>query len=305
MNGDELAVIVGGTGRLGRLVAALLVAEGRPVRVVGRSIPREPVPDTDFVAADVRRPETLAPALAGAAVVVSAVHGMDPAAGESPASVDRAGNSHLIRAAHTAGARVVLMSVLGASLDHPMELFRMKAEAERQLRATSDDWTIVRASAFAELYADLLAQTAAKSGVPRVFGRGRNPINFVAVHDVARAVARAVTDPGLRGRVIEVGGPENLTMDQLAARVAPNAHAPGHVPRAALRVISVAAAPFRPGLARIARQALLMDRLDLSFDATPSLAAHPWLTATRIAGRDPSVGPAGTDPGHRRMSRPV
>jgi NADH dehydrogenase len=251
---------------------------------VGRSSPAAAVPDAEFAAADVRRSETLTPVLMGAAVVVSAMHGMDPAAGESPASVDRDGNTNLIRASKDAGARLVLMSLIGATPDHPMELFRMKAEAERELRATSNDWRIVRASAFAELYADLLAQTAAKSGLPRIFGRGANPINFVSVHDVASAVAHAVNDPDLRGHVIDVGGPENLTMDQLAARVCGTTHAPGHIPRGALRMMSVVAMPFRPALARLAKQALMMDEIDLTFDPAPSLAAYPWLTSTRISG---------------------
>lgn len=51
--------------------------------------------------------------------VISAVHGF---AG-SPAAVDRAGNEHLMDAAARAGAAFVLLSV-GASAQHPMELFR-------------------------------------------------------------------------------------------------------------------------------------------------------------------------------------
>lgn len=52
--------------------------------------------------------------------VISAVHGF---AG-SPAAVDRAGNEHLMDAAARAGAAFVLLSVVGASAQHPMELFR-------------------------------------------------------------------------------------------------------------------------------------------------------------------------------------
>ena len=51
---------------------------------------------------------------------------------------------------------------------------------------------------------------------PQVFGDGDNPINFVSVEDVAVAVARAATDATLRGQVIEVGGPDDLTLNELA-----------------------------------------------------------------------------------------
>ena len=284
-----MIAVVGGTGRLGRLVAERLVAAGEPVRVIARSEPGDPVPSARFVAADVRDLGTLAPAIAGADVVVSAVHGMDPSSGQSPRAVDRDGNLNLIRAARGVGAHLVLVSVIGATPDHRMELHRMKGEAEQALRAGPADWTVVRAAAFAELWADVLRQAGGSSGVPRVFGRGTNPINFVSVHDVAAAVSRAATDPSLRGAVIEVGGPENLTMTEFASRLTPDRRPPGHVPRAALQAMALVAAPIWPARARLARQALAMDVTDLAFDPGASRAAYPWLPCTAVEA--PILGP--------------
>ena len=272
-----MIVVVGGTGRLGRLVAERILREGKPVRVVARHPDRDarPLPGADVVSADVRDARTLAAPLAGADVVVSAVHGLDPAAGQSPAAVDRDGNANLIGAAVDAGAAVVLVSVVGAGPDSPLEIARMKWAAEEQLRASGAPWTIVRATAFHELWTELLRTTVRRSGVPTVFGRGTNPVNFVSVQQVAVAVARAATDPSLRGEVIEVGGPENLTLTELATRV--SGSPPRHVPRAVLRAVSVLAAPVRPAQARLVRQALAMDAAPLTFDAGPSLAQYPWL----------------------------
>ncbi len=281
-----MITIVGGTGRLGRLVAARLVSEAQAVRVVGRSAPATPVPGAEFVAADVREPSTLTAALAGSDVVVSAMHGMDPAAGESPAGVDRDGNRALAAAARSAGADIVLVSVVGAAEDHPIELFRMKAAAESALRAgsseASPDWTIVRASAFAEMWLDLFRSTAGASGVPKVMGRGRNDINFVSVEDVAVAVSRAATDSSLRGRVIEVAG-DNLSQTELATLVtAPGKH-PVHIPTAVVWGIGNLLRPIRPSLARIARQTLAMERVPLSTDPAQGHGEHPWLPRTPIA----------------------
>ncbi len=64
---------------------------------------------------DVRDPATLDAAVDGAEVVVSAVHGFAGPGRVTPASVDRAGNAHLVDAARRAGADVVLLSVVGAS----------------------------------------------------------------------------------------------------------------------------------------------------------------------------------------------
>ena len=128
-----------------------------------------------------------------------------------PRRVDRDGNANLVRAAVEAGAAVVLVSIVGAGPDSPLEIARMKWAAEEQLRASGVPWTVVRATAFLELWTELLQSTAARSGVPTVFGRGTNPVNFIPVQQVALAVARAATDPSLGGRVVEVGGPEKLT----------------------------------------------------------------------------------------------
>ena len=74
--------------------------------------------------------------MVGVATVVSAVQGFAGPGRVTPESVDRAGNVHLIDAAEAAGADVVLMSVVGASADSPMELFRAKYAAEQHLRAS-------------------------------------------------------------------------------------------------------------------------------------------------------------------------
>ncbi|GGM83563.1 nucleotide-diphosphate-sugar epimerase [Terrabacter tumescens] len=281
-----MITVVGGTGRLGRLVIARLVAQGLPVRAAGRSAPVTPVPGAEFVAADVRDPASLPPALAGSRVVVSAVHGMDPAAGESPATVDRNGNRNLVRAARETGADIVLVSIVGARDDHPIELFRMKAAAEAALveeaAAYGLGWTIVRATAFADMWLDLFRSTAGRSGVPKVLGRGRNPVNFVAVDDVAVAVARACTDPSLHGQVVEVAG-EDLTETALAGLVTRPGRRPAHIPTPVVWAVGNVLRPVRPGLARVARQALLMERVPMRADPVPGHQQHPWLPLTPVS----------------------
>ena len=285
-----MILVAGGTGRLGRLVVRRLVDEGRSVRV----LTRDPSAATDrahsgveLVTGDVRDPASLGAALSGALTVVSAVHGLVGSGGDTPASVDRDGNRNLIDAAAAASppAEVILVSTVGASPDHPMELFRMKWAAEEQLRASGLSWTIVRSNAFVETWVELLRETAGTKGRPRVFGRGDNPINFVMVLDVADAVAHATVHPEVRDQVIEVGGPDNLTLNQLARLVQGSLGSRGalhHVPRPALRAIGAIARPFNPTMARLARASLVMDTRDLSFNAEASSREYPWLSCTPI-----------------------
>ena len=283
-----MILVAGGTGRLGTALVTRLAGRGLPVRVLTRDPARAAHLSAERVqvmTGDVRESASLAPAVRGAGVVVSAVHGFAGPGGVSPATVDRQGNINLIDAAREAGAEVVLMSVVGAAADSPMELFRMKHAAEQHLRASGAGWTIVRATAFLELWIDLLSQTAARSGRPVVFGRGTNPINFVSVTDVAALAEQAVTDPAARGRILEIGGPGNLTLNQLATAVqaaAGRTSAPRHVPPAVLRLIASTLGPVKPELGRQVRAALIMDQTDLTHDATAIHQAYPGIPCTPL-----------------------
>jgi len=285
-----MILVAGGTGRLGRLVVRRVVDDGRSVRVLTRdpsALSDLANSGVELVTGDIRDPASLGSALSGVATVVSVVHGLVGSGGVTPASVDRDGNRNLIDAAAAASppAEVILVSTVGAGPDHPMELFRMKWAAEEHLRGSGLAWTIVRSSAFAETWIELLRQTAGTSGRPRVFGNGNNPINFVCVQDVADAVVRATLDPALRGHVIEVGGPGNLTLNQLArlVQVSTGASKPlRHVPRPALRAMGIVARPFNATMARLARASLAMDTCDLTFDPEASIRAYPWLSCSPI-----------------------
>ena len=268
-----MILVAGGTGRLGSLVVARLAARGLDVRVLTRDPARAGHLDdsaTEIVEGDVRDRANVDAAMRGITTVVSAVQGFAGPGRVTPASVDRDGNANLVDSATSAGANVVLMSVVGAAPDHAMELFRAKYAAEDYLRASGTPWTIVRATAYLELWADIMNK-------PLVFGRGDNPINFVSVQDVAAVVERAVTDVSLRGMTLEVGGPQNLTFNELAALLRDLRNRPSktrHVPRGMLRVL----APLH----RQPRAALTMDTTDMTFDAISARSAFADLPITDI-----------------------
>ncbi len=284
-----MILIAGGSGVLGSELVRRLLTRGLSVRVLTRDPRRVPVRSgerLEVVVGDMRVQASLAAAVQGATTVVSAVHGFAGPGGVSPSSVDRDGNANLVTAAASTGAAIVLMSVVGASADSPMELFRMKHAAERCLLASGIPATIVRATAFIETWVALLRLTAARSGRPLIFGRGDNPINFVSAIDVAALVERAITDPSTRGRTLEIGGPEDLTLNELAAavqRAAGRTKSPRNVRRAMLHIMAAAMRPIRPDLARQARAALVLDTTAMSFDASATRLAFPDLPTTTLA----------------------
>jgi uncharacterized protein YbjT (DUF2867 family) len=282
-------LIAGGTGILGTRVVRLLTARGMAVRVLTRDPARARHFAGDRVAivpGDVREPETLVGALAGAETVISAIHGFSGMGGDNPQTVDGAGNANLIRAARAAGVKhFILISVQGAAPDHPMELFRMKHRAEQEVRASGLTWTIIRPTASMQTWATLIGEPLVKTGKTRIFGRGTNPINFVSADDVAAFVALAVTDPTMRGEVIEVGGPENLTMEEVARtfeRESGKAGKVSRVPLPMMRVMAVVLRPVKPTMARQIQAGVVMDTRDMSFDPAETMRRYPSVAPTRL-----------------------
>lgn len=266
-----MILVAGGTGTLGAALVPRLVERNLPVRVLTRA--GEAPAGVEAVTGDIRMPADAARAVEGAQTVVSAVTGFGPARGQTSRSVDLEGNRTLFAAAREAGVEhVVLLSVHTAAPDHPIELFRMKFAAEQELRGSGLAWTIVRPTAYLETWKMVLCDPLVQKGKTQVFGRGENPINFVSVQDVAAAVERAVVDPERRGQVLEVAGPENLTMNELVERYRQDPGRAGtvtHVPRAAMRVASVGLRAVNPAMAELVGAALVMDTTDMTAEPHP------------------------------------
>lgn len=283
-----MILLAGGTGTLGTEVTRLLTARGLDLRVLTRDPARAThLGDAvEIVTGDVRDADAVRRAVSGASTVISAVHGFAGPGNVSPESVDRQGNHTLIRAAAASGVdHFILMSIHGATPDHPMELFRMKALAERELRESSLSWTILRPTAYMETWARLIAEPLVRSGRTRVFGSGRNPINFVSAHDVARFVDLAVVDPNLRGEVLEIGGPDNLTMRQVAKTAESVIGTSGKVsavPLPMMHVMATMLKPLKPAIARQIRAGIAMDTTDMSFDALPVRTRYPAIPVTSL-----------------------
>lgn len=283
-----MILVVGGTGRLGREVVHRLSTACEGVRVLARRSAPSPS-RVEVVTGDVRDPGACARAVRGVRTVVSAMHGF----AEDPRGIDLRGNENLIAAATEADVEhVVLLSVHGAAPDHPIDLFRAKHAAEQRLTASPLAWTIVRPTAFMELWVSLLAAPLMTKGSTVVFGPGTNPINFVSVHDVADLVVRASTDATMRGHRLEVGGPEDLSFRQLVAtfeRVAGVTGAKRHVPLSVMRVAASLLSWIRPSIARQIRAAIAMNTRDMTFRAARS-PAEPAMTLADAIRRELAVG---------------
>lgn len=275
-----MILIVGASGRLGSVVAQRLLAQGKAVRAMTRTplkLAHLQQQGAEVVSGDLRDPASLLSACQGVEQVLAAAHALVGKGDNNPQTVDDAGNRQLIDVAKAAGVKhFIFMSVLGASPDAPLEFFRIKYRTEAYLRASGLSFTIFRPSAFMDLWGQLIGQPIVEQGKTTIFGRGNNPINFVAVEDVARFVCIALEDPRARNRVIEVGGPENLTLNQVAEtfeRASGQQAKKRHVPLPAMRVMSILMQPVNPALSRLIRTSIYMDTANLRYDMTETARA--------------------------------
>ncbi|HEU5440291.1 MAG TPA: SDR family oxidoreductase [Ktedonobacterales bacterium] len=277
-----MILIVGARGRLGSTVARRLLAEGKPVRAMSRT-PRQldelRALGAEVVAGDLRDSASLAAACQGVDAVLAAAHAFDGKGTNVPTTVDDAGNRALIDAARAAGVRhFVLTSILTTREDHPVDLFRIKAVAERHLRASGLSFTILRPTAFMELWWTVIGAPVLRGKKALIFGRGANPINFVSVENVADLAVTALTDPAAANSVIEIGGPENLTLVEVARlveRAMGRTTGEQHIPLGMMRVMRVLSRPFNPAFSRQVAAGIFMDTHDMTFDPSATLARFP------------------------------
>ena len=302
---DSLVTVFGGGGFLGRYVVQALLKAGARVRVAERS-PKNAyylkaqanLGQITYVAADITRPDTLGPALAGVDAVVNLVGSF---ADMQRIHVDGAGN--LARAATAAGVQTfVHMSAIGADVDSRSAYGRTKGEGEAAVRAAFPKATILRPSivfgredAFINRFA---AMIRALPILPVIGASTRfQPVFAGDVgHAVAQAIAQAKTHAG---KTYELGGPQILSMLELQQWIA------GHIGRtpvfvAVPDVIAGAMATLTgwlPG-APITRDQWLMLQSDnivgakakglsaLGVEATPlDAVAQDWLLIYRRHGR--------------------
>ncbi|MCH8282344.1 MAG: NAD(P)H-binding protein [Chloroflexi bacterium] len=192
----KATLVLGGTGKTGRRVAKRLRARGLPVRIGSRSA--EPRFDWNDAA-------TWASVLQGVGAVYI-TYQPDLAV---PGAVEAVWS--FTKAALEAGVRrMVLLSGRGEE---------EAQRAEQALQDTDADWTIVRATWFAQNFSEGFLLDAVLAGVVALpAGDVGEP--FVDVDDIADVAVAALTEDGHVGQLYEVTGPRLLTLAQAVEEIA-------------------------------------------------------------------------------------
>lgn len=220
----QLITVLGGGGFLGRYVVQRLLARGARVRVAERE-PRKAVflkplgglGQTQFAAADVRDPASVARAVAGSDAVINLVGSF-----ADMTAVQADGASHVAAAAHAAGVRTLIhVSAIGADANSLSNYGQSKGLGETAVRLHFSNPVILRPSIifgredrFINRFANLIRFLPV---VPVIAPRTK--FQPVYVGDVADAVVAALSEDAA-GRTFELGGPQILTMAELQQWIA-------------------------------------------------------------------------------------
>ena len=194
--GTKLTLVIGGTGKTGRRVVSRLEERGLPVRIGSRS----GAPPFDWEA-----PGSWAPALDGVGAVYITYYPDLAVPGATEAI--QAFCAH----ARKAGVRrLVLLSGRGEE---------EAQRAERALIASGADWTIVRASWFAQNFSESFFLEPVLAGeIALPAGAVGEP--FIDAEDIADVAAAALMDDRHIGQLYEVTGPRLLTFAEAVAEIA-------------------------------------------------------------------------------------
>lgn len=196
MRDGKPTLVLGATGKTGRRVAARLMARDLPVRLGSR----RGQPPFDW-----EDRSSWAPAIAGIGAVYI-TYQPDLAVPGAVEAVRRFADMAI-----EAGARrLVLLSGRG------------EAEAERAERALMEsgaDWTVLRASWFAQNFSESFLLEAVLAGeVALPVGKVKEP--FVDAEDIADVAVAALTEEGHSGKLYEITGPRLMTFAEAVQEIA-------------------------------------------------------------------------------------
>ncbi|MTE18900.1 NAD(P)H-binding protein [Streptomyces sp. TRM43335] len=209
-----MIVVTGATGQFGRLAVEKLIGRGVPAAEIAAAV-RTPEKAADLAArgvevreADYDRPETLAPAFAGAdkLLFVSA---------NGPDDLRIAQHRAVVAAAREAEVGLVAYTSIVDADTNPLGLARVHRDTEAALAGSGLPTVLLRNGWYTENYTAALPDAVERGAIVGSAGEGR--IASAGRADYAEAAAAVLTRDGQAGKVYELTGDRTWTLADLAA----------------------------------------------------------------------------------------
>lgn len=223
-----MVFVTGGTGFIGSHFLRILKEAGRDAKCLVRSPAKGGIcTSKGFATAtgNIIERDSIKGDLNGVDTVVHLVGIIEERGRQTFHKVHFQGTVNLVEEASLAGVkRFVYVSVLGADPDSRFAYYRTKAQAEETVKASGIPYTIFRPSlvigpggGFVGKLLDLMNAPGPFLPVP---GDGGAKLQPIYVEDLARCILSAMDSPQAAGRTYEVGGPEQLSYNELLAILA-------------------------------------------------------------------------------------
>jgi len=221
---DVMKILVtGATGFVGSHLLRGLTGAGHEVRALvrgGESAERIKGKGVEIFAGDVTDPDTLHGVADGCDAVVHLVGIIQPGPGYTFESIHKEGTQNIIDAAKESWSvrHFIYQSALGTRKGAISEYHRTKYLAEELTKGSGLNYTITRPSIIfgkGDGFTTRLTEVIRMSPVVPVIGPGKGRLQPVYIEDLVQLFVGITGNPDYYGRTLEIGGPEQLTFDQV------------------------------------------------------------------------------------------
>ncbi|HST78816.1 MAG TPA: complex I NDUFA9 subunit family protein, partial [Verrucomicrobiae bacterium] len=226
--------LTGATGFVGRNMRKRLVDDGHGVRALLRGLPGKKARlvqgfrhegDFAYVHGNVVSGAGLEQGMQGCDAVVHLVGIIAEKGSNTFEAVHHIGTQNVVEAAKRAGIRrFVHMSALGVRADGVAEYQRSKRRGEEEVRGSGIPYCILRPSlifgpgdGFVTQMMDMMKQSPFIRPVP---GDGSPKFRPISVEDVTFCFARALTEEAATNQTIDLGGADELTLNEVLKEIA-------------------------------------------------------------------------------------
>ncbi len=178
----------------------------------------------DVVKGDVSDTDSLEKATIGVERIIHLVGIIQEAAGATFQRVHVDGTRNLLEAARKSGVRhFFYQSALGTRPNAKSEYHKSKWAAEELVRASGISFTILRPSLIygpGDQFTIRLSEMIRLSPVLPIIGSGRSKVQPIFIDDVATCIVKAVTSDCCLNEIYEIGGPDQLTYEEVTVAIA-------------------------------------------------------------------------------------
>jgi len=273
-----MILVTGATGYIGRHLVKRLAQSGERPRCLARDVKRAaqilPADGVELAQGDTTRAATLTAALQGVDTVIHAAFmtaDRKQSGGNRYYETNVTGTANLIEAARTAGvARIIEISGLGTHPDKPGTYMQGRYEAERKVKESGLEWTIIQPSVLFGKGAPFikgLTDLIRTSPVVPLIGGGKIQFQPIFVEDVATVILKVLQEPERTNhKTYTIGGPEYYTFTQIINALLHTMHkrrikVPAPTPLVGIGAAVMEAVLSRPPLTKAAMALFTFDNI--------------------------------------------